>query len=125
DYVLFLGLEAVGIVEAKKKAKDVPSILQQAKRYSKDITLPEGVAPCGGPWGQNKVPFLFATNGRPYLKQLETKSGIWHVDVRRPQNLAKALTGWHSPEGLQQLLKQDIDLANDKLKNDPVDSLGL
>src|SRR5690606_22971492 len=86
---------------------------------------PEGVAPCGGPWGQYRVPFLFATNGRPYLKQLETKSGIWHVDIRRPQNLAKALTGWHSPEGLQQLLKQDIDLANDKLKNDPVDSLGL
>lgn len=125
DYVLFLGLDAVGIVEAKKKAKDVPSILQQAKRYSKDITFPEGISACGGPWEQYQVPFLFATNGRPYLKQLETKSGIWHVDVRRPQNLAKALTGWHSPDGLRQLLKQDIDVANDKLRHDPIDRLGL
>lgn len=68
DYVSFLGLEAVGIVEAKKKAKDVPAILQQAKRYAKDLTLPEGLSPCGGPWEQYKVPFLFATNGRTYLK---------------------------------------------------------
>jgi hypothetical protein len=29
-----------------------------------------------------RVPFLFATNGRPYLKQVETQSGIWFRDAR-------------------------------------------
>lgn len=125
DYVLFIGLQAVGVVEAKKKSKDVSASLEQAKRYSRDFETADGVELCGGPWGEYRIPFLFATNGRPYLKQLETKSGIWHVDVRRPQNLAKPLGGWHSPEGLKEILKQDIDAANAKLEADPIDALGL
>ncbi len=125
DYVLFIGLQAVGVVEAKKKSKDVSAALEQAKRYSRDFETADGVELCGGPWGKYRVPFLFSTNGRPYLKQLETKSGIWHVDVRRPQNLARALGGWHSPEGLKETLKQDIDAANEKLQAEPIDALGL
>jgi type I restriction enzyme R subunit len=39
-----------------------------------------------------------------YLEQLETKSGIWFLDVRRPQNLPSALGGG----GLKELLAQDI-----------------
>ena len=124
DYVLFLGLRAVGVVEAKKRSVDVSAALEQAKRYSRGFKQ-LGAELCGGPWGEYRVPFLFSTNGRPYLKQLETKSGIWHVDVRRPQNLAKALDGWHSPEGLEAMLKQDIDAANLKLTEEPADSFGL
>jgi hypothetical protein len=34
----------------------------------------------GGPWGNHKVPFVFAANGRSYLKQIETESGIGRDD---------------------------------------------
>jgi type I restriction enzyme R subunit len=38
------------------------------------------------------VPFVFSANGRPYLKQLETQSGIWFRDARKPTNHRRALT---------------------------------
>jgi type I restriction enzyme R subunit len=45
-------------------------------------------------WGAQhefRLPFIFSTNGRPFLRQLETHSGIWFCDVRRPDNLGHAL----------------------------------
>lgn len=69
DYVLFVGLRAVAVVEAKRWRTDVPGVLPQARRYAEALS----------------IPFLFASNARPYLKQLETKSGIWFHDMRRPQ----------------------------------------
>jgi type I restriction enzyme R subunit len=74
-----------------------------------------------GPWGKAKaVPFLFATNGRPYLLQLKTKSGIWFRDARRAENKADALPGWYTPEGLLDTLgKKDIDAAHAALKAEP------
>jgi type I restriction enzyme R subunit len=126
DYVLFAGLQVVGVVEAKRKHKDVMGVLPQAKRYSVgyvvhgDEALPEG-----GPWldtngAELKVPFLFATNGRPYLRQFRTKSGIWFLDARRPQNHSVPLEGWYTPEGLLDLLKQNEDEAYAKLKVEPM-----
>jgi hypothetical protein len=32
--------------------------------------------PAGGPWDDFRVPFVFSANGRPYLRQMETESGI-------------------------------------------------
>jgi len=121
DYVLFAGLQVLGVVEAKRAGKDVSSVIHQAQDYSAGYlvkgseTLPEG-----SPWGGHKVPFLFSTNGRPYLRQLKTKSGIWFHDVRRAQNLAKPLEGWHTPDGLLALLKQNEDEAYAKLKVEPM-----
>ncbi|MEL7362072.1 MAG: type I restriction-modification system endonuclease, partial [Bacteroidota bacterium] len=126
DYVLFVGLTPVAVVEAKKQATDVPGSIRQAKRYSQayavrgDETLPEE-----GPWEDYRIPFLFATNGRPYLRQIETKSGIWFLDARRPTNHARALQGWYSPEGLTKLLAQDLGAADAALDADPVDLPGL
>ncbi|MCA9225204.1 MAG: sulfatase-like hydrolase/transferase [Planctomycetales bacterium] len=40
-------------------------------------------------------------------RQLETRSGVWFCDLRRPDNLSRALDGWYTPEGLTALLKQD------------------
>ena len=40
------------------------------------------------------VPFVFATNSRAYLKQIETESGIWFRDVRRDANHRRALVDW-------------------------------
>ncbi|MEP1892861.1 MAG: type I restriction-modification system endonuclease, partial [Cyclobacteriaceae bacterium] len=69
------------------------------------------------------VPFLFSTNGRPYLKQIETKSGVWFLDVRNEFNTSRALQGWYSPEGLQKLYEKDVKESEEKLKNEPVDLL--
>lgn len=125
DYVLFDGLTAMAVVEAKKVRKDVAASLEQSKRYASGFTASHGAQLAGGPWGKYRVPFLFATNGRPYLKQLETKSGIRFRDARRGANLATALLGWYSPEGLRGLLKQDIERANERLTTEPTDYLEL
>ena len=121
DYVLFAGLQVVGVVEAKRKHKDVCGVIPQAKRYSAGYLVKGGESlPAGSPWGAHKVPFLFATNGRAYLRQLHTKSGIWFLDARRPQNHPSALEGWYTPEGLVDLLRQDVDEAHAKLKVEPM-----
>ena len=122
DYVLFAGLTAIGVVEAKKQHKDVAGVITQSKRYSRGyIVHGEEVLPAGSPWGgQYKVPFLFATNGRPFLRQLQTKSGIWFLDARRPDNLAVPLEGWCTPEGLLDRLKLDVDRAHAALEVEPM-----
>jgi type I restriction enzyme R subunit len=121
DYVLFAGLQVVAVVEAKRKHKDVVGVIPQAKRYSVGyVTHGAEMLPEGSPWGPHKVPFLFATNGRPFLRQLRTKSGIWFLDARRPENHPVPLEGWYTPEGLLDLLKQDVDAAYAKLKVEPM-----
>ena len=70
-----------------------------------------------------KVPFVFATNGRPYLKQIETESGIWFLDLRKNTNPPQALHGWYSPEDLLAKFKQNVDEADQKLENLPYDFL--
>ncbi len=86
DYALFLKGRCVGVIEAKRQSKDVPSVLEQAKRYAETIEIDpsEMVLDAPVPHGLEKpflrVPFVFATNGRPYVKQLATKSGIWFWD---------------------------------------------
>jgi type I restriction enzyme R subunit len=83
DYALFVGLTFVGVVEAKRKRKNVSAAIDQAERYSSGMGGSANFAFAGGPWGDHKVPFVFAANGRSYLKQVETESGIWFRDTRR------------------------------------------
>ena len=123
DYALFVGLKLVGIVEAKKAAIDIPSVIDhQCKEYAKGIK-DEHQAYIINQWGAYKVPFVFATNGRKYLKQIETKSGIWYLDLRNVANAPKALQGWISPQGLMEQLEKDIAVANARLQNTPFDLL--
>ena len=42
-------------------------------------------------------------------------SGIWCLDVREPFNAPKALSGWSTPEGIEQALEKDIVEADKKL----------
>jgi len=112
-------------VEAKKKAKDVAASLNQAERYAKDIVIKDDECFSNGTWGEYKIPFMFATNGRSFLKQLELKSGIWFLDGRKSKNLPRALQAWYTPQGLIDLLKQDADISEGKLLNEPFDYLGL
>ncbi|WP_212637942.1 type I restriction-modification system endonuclease [Desulfocicer vacuolatum] len=125
DYVFFVGLTAIAIVEAKKKALDVSSAIEQSKRYSIEFQTGEGWETAGGPWEKYKIPFLFATNGRPFLRQLKTKSGIWFLDGRRSTNLGRSLESWYTPEGLKGLLTIDAKASEGKLATEPTDYLGL
>lgn len=123
DYALFVGLQLVGIVEAKKANIDIPSVIDyQCKDYAQ-LIKPEHNEYVINQWGSYKVPFVFATNGRKYLKQIETKSGIWFLDLRNNSNAPKALQGWISPQGITELLEKDISSANATLQNTPFDLL--
>lgn len=115
DYVLFIGLMPVAVVEAKRKNINVSGSLQQAKRYSRGFKISSDMASPGGPWDQFHIPFAFSSNGRPYLRQLATHSGIWFCDLRRPDNHGHALDGWYTPEGLAALLKRDEEKAHQQL----------
>ena len=107
DYVLFIGLTPVGVIEAKRKNINAYSHLDQAQRYSKHIIHLEDCTLPGGPWGEYQIPFLYSTNARPYLKQHEHLSGTWFLDARHPTNHPRPLMGWPSPEGLTHLLNND------------------
>lgn len=115
DYVLFNGLTAIAVVEAKRKNLDVYSAIDQAKRYSRGFQTHDSCELAGGPWGKFKVPFVFATNGRVFLRQMENQSGIWFCDVRRSKNLRRPLESWYTPDGLKELNRLDIDKAEKKL----------
>jgi type I restriction enzyme, R subunit len=115
DYLLFVGLMPVAAVEAKRHNTNVSGALQQAKRYSRDFRFdPEHQSP-GGIWDNYRLPFAFSANGRPYLRQLSTHSGVWFCDVRSSENLSHALDGWYTPEGLIALLKRDVAAAHQSL----------
>lgn len=63
------------------------------------------------------MPFIFATNGRPYLQQYRTKSGVWFRDVRSTDNAPRALQGWYSPAGLTEVFEADTGTADNALAN--------
>jgi type I restriction enzyme, R subunit len=124
DYALFIGLEFVGIIEAKRKSKNIPSDIEQAKNYAR-LVEKKGDETILQPYGNYFVPFLFATNGRPYMKQFAERSGIWFLDARKSTNHPRPLKGWYSPQGLKELVKQDEDQANQKLHDETLDYLNL
>ncbi|QDM26226.1 type I restriction-modification system endonuclease [Tardiphaga sp. vice304] len=121
DYALFCGLTLVGVVEAKRKRKNVSAAIDQAERYSVGLVQQPDFAFAGGPWRDHRVPFVFSANGRSYLKQIETESGIWFRDTRRAANHRRALVDWPTPGGLAALLAIDQDAATEALKTLPFD----
>ena len=121
DYVLFVGLTPYAAVEAKRANKDVAGKLPQAERYCRDFQPSEESELKAQGWGsagEFRIPFAFSSNGRPFLNQLRTKSGIWFRDLRRSDNLAGPLERWYSAEGLKALSRQDVDLAQAKLRQE-------
>ncbi len=122
DYALFVGTQLYGLVEAKKYSQDISTDLRQTKIYAENIKATNGITLLGK-WDKYKVPFLFSTNGRPYLEQLKTKSGIWFLDAREKTNIARPLQGWYSPEGLVKLRAKDLQEANQKLAATPLQFL--
>lgn len=122
DYALFIGTTLYGIVEAKKFSTDISTNLHQSKIYSSNVITNDDIQLLGD-WTGYKVPFLFSTNGRDYLEQIKTKSGVWFLDVRDSRNQSKALQAWYSPQGLVDLYKRNLDEINDRLQNSDIDYL--
>ena len=136
DYLLFAGLTAIAVVEAKKENTNVAGKIRQAERYSKGLKVE---APLIGAWeitGRTiawptddddhfLVPFVYSCNGRPYIPQLAEQSGTWFRDVRESSNIRRALPGFHTPGGLLDLLERDKDNAEKLLKNEPFGYLKL
>lgn len=123
DYALFVGTKLVGIIEAKAEHKDIPSVIDyQGKDYPRNIRKEDAKYQIAT-WGEFKVPFTFATNGRPYLEQFKTKSGIWFLDLREPSKVPVALHGWISPNGIMERLEKDIQAGNNALQVMPYDLL--
>lgn len=123
DYALFIDNQMVAMIEAKAIHKDIPSVIDyQCKDYSRNIRNADAAYQIGT-WGNYKVPFTFATNGRSYLEQYDTKSGVWFLDLRQPDNAPKALKGWMSPNGMLELLEKDISAKNQALQDMPYDLL--
>ncbi|MBI3146530.1 MAG: type I restriction-modification system endonuclease [Pseudogulbenkiania sp.] len=126
DYLLFAGLVPIGVVEAKRANVDVAGKIPQAERYSRGFPLqPDQTAAWqrqgqATPWhdgqhGHFQVPFVYSCNGRPYIRQLQEKSGIWFRDVRSSANLARPLMDFHSPQGLLDLLTRSKEDAEARL----------
>src|SRR5205085_3605097 len=105
----------------RSQAQNVSAAIDQAERYSVGLIGQSDFSFAGGPWREHKVPFVFAANGRSYLKQIETESGIWFRDTRRAANHRRALADWLTPEGLLGLIEIDQDAATDALKALPFD----
>lgn len=122
DYALFIGTTLYGIIEAKRFSADISTNLYQSKIYACTIDEQEGITLLGN-WNGNRVPFLFSTNGRQYLEQIKTKSGIWFADTRKPRQKSEPLRDWYSPEGLENLYKKDLEETNNRLKNSNYDYL--
>jgi type I restriction enzyme R subunit len=119
DYALFVGTTLIGVVEAKRRCRNVPAAIDQAERYAMGIKENGDFAFVGGLWGEHKAPFVFAANGRSYLRQIEAASGIWFRDTRRSANHRRALADWPTPLGLSGLLEVDQDAAAAALKAQP------
>ncbi len=126
DYALFVGTRCIAVVEAKRQNKNVSAFIDQAQRYARGFQFSGGAEAIGGPWVETTehsflVPFVFSANGRPYLKQVETQSGIWFRDARKPSNHRRALVDWPTPDGLLGLLEIDAEAAQADLKTRPIE----
>lgn len=122
DYALFIGLELYGLVEAKKYGTDISTDLRQSKVYAERIVEKDDYKFLGE-WDTYKAPFLFSTNGKKYVEQIKTKSGIWFQDIRINTNHAYPLRGWFSPDGLKEIYERDNVAANKKLTDSDYDYL--
>lgn len=121
DYALFVGTQLIAVVEAKRRNKNVSAAIDQAERYAQGFEFQPGADAIAEPWDSYRAPFVFSANGRPYLKQLETESGIWFRDIRSDTNHRRALVDWFTPDGLKAELGIDRAAAHDALKSQTFD----
>ncbi len=93
DYALFDDDRCLGVAEAKKLTLGPQGVLVQAERYSKAIDQTPRYQ------GEYGAPFLYATNGEV----------LWFHDVRHALNRSRQVSGFHTPNALNELLTRDFD----------------
>lgn len=107
DYALFINGKLLGFIEAKKVAVNPQNVLEQAKRYSRDVR--QGV----GNWDGYKVPFLYSSNGEL----------IWFIDVRHEKRISRKLSNFHTPTALESLFENDMNASYNWLSNNSPDQI--
>lgn len=140
DYVLFVGLIPIAAVEAKRENINVAGALVQASRYSRTLQkfhgleLPWQLEGLSSPWlgvgddgnsATYQLPFIYSSNGRPFIKQSAELSGTWFRDCRKPSNLSRPLPTFHTPTGLLDQLSRNREQAEALLKKESFNYLGL
>ena len=136
DYMLFAGITPIAAVEAKRLNVNVAGKIAQAERYARGLQRDADHQPAWvvedrtAPWpdgigGAFEVPFVYSSNGRPFVKQSPEASGTWFRDARHPANLSKPLQGFHSPAGLLDLLTRSKEQAHQRLEAEAVGYLQL
>jgi type I restriction enzyme R subunit len=109
DYALFVKGKLLGIIEGKRVAVGPQNVLEQAKRYSR------GAFDGPGNWQGYRVPFLYATNGEI----------IYFLDVRQEKNISRKISGFHTPDALEEFYKSDQEGGFGWLRRNPVEIGGL
>lgn len=136
DYLLFAGLTPLAAVEAKRLNLNVAGKIAQAERYARGFRAGDGhdlawrVEGRQAPWpdgqgGHFNLPFAYSCNGRPLIRQSPEASGTWFRDLRHPASLARPLQGFHTPDGLLDLLRRSRAEAEARLQQEGFAYLGL
>lgn len=93
DYALCHNARVQGVVEAKRLTTGPYGVLGEAERYSKGIRQVPFYQDTFG------VPFLYSTNGEL----------IWFHDVRHALNRSRAVSAFHTPAALEEMLARNFD----------------
>ena len=104
DYILYCGLRAAAVVEAKRSNTDLRAALDEAARYAKAYRALADECIAEDSATGHAIPLLFASNGRPFTSEADTRSGVWMRDVRNGKT--QALKDWPTPEELGELLER-------------------
>ena len=108
DYVLFVKGKPLGALEAKRLEVGSEGVLEQAKRYSRDI------AGGSGNWNGFRIPFLYSSNGQQH----------WFADVRREGYVSRLLPGGlHAPEALADMFGTDHAAAFAWFQANPIEQI--
>lgn len=108
DYALFVKGKLLGIIEAKKVTVSPQNVLEQAKRYSRDVA--QGV----GNWNGYRIPFLYASNGEI----------IWFIDVRGEKPVSRIVGNFHTPAALEDMWNTDFGAAHEWQRNNLPERIG-
>jgi len=105
DYALLVNGDPIGVIEAKQAIEESAfKALPQAKRYAEDIDAPYD-------YNNYSVPFVFTANG----------DEIYIQDIRPEGRRERKLPGFHSSDGLEDILGLDYSDAKNWLRNTPVE----
>lgn len=101
DYLLFVDRKAVGVLEAKAEGITLSGVAEQTERYLHSIpdTIPHFIKP---------LPFAYESTG------VET----YFRDGRDPEPRSRPIFSFHSPEILEEWIKQGSSIRN-KLRHFP------